>query len=95
MRTPKELFLVSGYSEAFKKIIGNEAFEPACHYALMQLQSEMPPTTLPGTPSDPYISMDANSQMFGARRLLAILHSLSDPVKPPTPPKRESLNYGS
>lgn len=93
MRSPKEAFLTSGHAATFQKIVGSEAFEPACQYALLQLQYEMPPTTVPGTPTDVYYAIDANSQMFGARRVLAILASLPEPIKPPIQPKRESLNY--
>lgn len=93
MRTPKECWLTSGHSEAWKSIIGKPEFDPACHHALMILASEMPPTTVPGIPADPYIAIDANSQMFGARRVLAILASLSDPVPKPTTTKAPTLKY--
>lgn len=69
------------------------AFDHACQYALMQLQHEMPPTTVPGHPCDPYLAIDANSQMFGARRVLEILATLSDPIKTPAPLKTEQLKY--
>lgn len=94
MRSPKESFLTSGHSGEFRGLVASEAFEPACQYALLQLQYEMPPTTVPGIPTDPYHAIDANSQMFGARRVLAILANLSEPIKPPTTVKKESLNYG-
>lgn len=93
MRTPKEAFLTSGHSSEFSKLIAHEAFEAACNYALMQLQFEMPPTNLPGVPTDPYIAIDANSQMFGAKRVLAILQSLPEPIKPHTAPKERRLSY--
>jgi hypothetical protein len=93
MRTPKESWLTSGHSSAFAKIVASESFEPACDYALLQLQSEMPPTTVPGTPSDPYIALDANSQMFGAKRVMAILQSLSEPIKPPTKTKEPTIYH--
>lgn len=93
IRTPKESFLTSGHSSAFSKLVASEAFEPACQYALLQLQYEMPPTAVPGMPTDPYHGIDANSQMYGARRVLTILASLSEPIKPPIQPKRESLHY--
>lgn len=93
MTTPKESFLQSGLSADFKKIAGNPAFLVACDYALMELQSRMPPNTTPSLPTDPYVGLDANGQMFGARRVIDILQSLSEPVKPPTQIKRESLYH--
>lgn len=93
MRTPKESWLTSGHSSAFSKVVSTECFEPACQYALLQLQYEMAPTVVPGNPSDPYIAIDANSQMFGAKRVLAILNSLSEPIKTPTAPKERRLSY--
>lgn len=84
---------MSGHAAAFSKLVASEAFEPACDYALLQLQSEMPATTIPGITADPITAIDANSQMQGARRVLAILQSLSEPIKPPTQPKRDKLNY--
>lgn len=93
MRPPKESWLTSGHSASFAKLVASESFEPACQHALMQLQSELPPTAVPGVPTDPYIGLDANSQMFGARRVLAILSSLSEPAKPSTTPKSQTLHY--
>lgn len=93
MRTPKESWLTSGHSAAFGKLVSQECFEPACQSALLQLQSEMPPTTVPGIPSDPHIALDANSQMFGARRVLEILSHLSEPLKEPKPSKERRLSY--
>ena len=93
MRPPKDCFLTSGHSVAFSKLVASESFEPACNYALLQLQSEMAPTTMPGTPTDPYIAMDANSQMFGAKRVLAILSTIAEPIKQPTAPKQHKLTY--
>lgn len=93
LRSPKESFLTSGHAATFQKIVGSEAFEPACQHALLQLQYEMPPTTVIGSVTDPYYAIDANSQMYGARRVLDILLSLSEPMKPQTQQKRESLHY--
>lgn len=94
MRTPKESFLVSGHAKNWGMIISQESFEVACEYALLQLQSQMMPTTIPGTSTDPYISIDANSQMWGARRVIQILSNLSIPETPPPKPKQDKLNYG-
>jgi hypothetical protein len=92
MRTPKESFLVSGHAAEFAKLVANEHFCPACEYALLQLQSEMAPSSVPGQPTDPYVGLDSNSQMFGARRVLKIMQDLPIPEKS-TQPKRESLHY--
>lgn len=93
METPKANFLLSGLSADFKKVSSNSAFLVACDYALMELQCRMAPNTTPGLPTDPYIGIDANAQMFGARRVIEILQSLSEPVKQPSALKRESLYH--
>lgn len=94
MQTPREHFQLSGKSPAWQKVIASvPEFEVACDYALLQLQSEMVPTTISGAPTDPYHAIDANSQMWGARRVIEILRTLHEPVKPPTQPKRETLHY--
>lgn len=93
MRSPHEVFLNSGHADAWKKIVASSAFEPACHLALAQLSSQLAPTTTPGLPTDPYVAIDANSQMFGARRVLEILYSLSDPIKASTESKHNTLHY--
>lgn len=93
MRTPKQSFLTSGHASVFSKLVAYEAFEPACQYALLQLQSEMAPTTVPGIPCDPYIGLDSNSQMYGARRVLEILSSISEPIKEKSSTKKDTLNY--
>ena len=77
----------------WKKIAAHESFEPACVHAMMQLASEMAPTTHPSLPTDPYVAIDANGQMHGAARVLEILHTLAEPVTQPAPMKRESLHY--
>lgn len=94
MRTPHESFLLSGNGPAFKDMCSKACFEVACDYALLQLVHEMAPNTRPGSPTDPYVGLDANAQITGARRLVAILFSLHEPVKPQSPIKREGLNYG-
>lgn len=94
MRTPRESFLLSGKADAWKKVIASvPELDIACDYALLQLQYEMPGNTHPGLPTDPYVGLDANAQMQGARRVLDILKTLHEPVKEPTQPKRESLHY--
>jgi hypothetical protein len=94
MKTPRESFQVSGKAAEFRRCVGNEAFEPACEYALLQLATEMPHNCHPSLPTDPYVGLDANAQMHGARRVLEILQTIADPIKPPTDEKRNTLNYG-
>lgn len=93
MRTPRESFLLSGKAGDFKKVAATEAFEVACDYALLQLQSDMLPNRLPGLPIDPCAGLDANAQMQGAARVLDILKTIAEPSKPPEALKRESLHY--
>ncbi len=94
MRSPRESFHLTGKASTWGKTMASfPEFETACDYALLQLQSEMVPTAIPGAPTDPYHAIDANSQMWGARRVIEILRTLHDPTKSPTPTKRESLHY--
>ena len=91
--TPKERFLISGHAKAFLDMINSEHFGPACDYALLELQYQIPPNTTPNLPTDPYVGLDANAQMWGAKRVIEILKQLAEPVKEPEPLKRESLHY--
>ena len=93
MRTPRESFLLTGKAADFQKIAASEAFETACDYALLELQHQMPPNTTPSLPTDPYVGLDANAQMWGARRVIELLKTLAEPIKTTTPPKRDSLHY--
>ena len=94
MRTAKESFLLSGKAGAWKKVVDTvPELDAACEYALLQLASEMPYNLQPGLPTDVMVGFDANAQMKGAARVLEILKTISDPIKPPITPKKESLNY--
>ena len=93
-KTPRESFLATGTAKDFEKIVATVAFDLACDYALLELQSLMPPNLVPNLPTDPYIGLDANAQMTGAARVIRILKTLHEPVKPPTTPKRDTLHYG-
>lgn len=93
MPTPRESFLLTGKAAEFKRVVASESFETACDYALLHLLSQMPPNTMPGLPTDPYVGLDANAQMNGARRVIEILKSLAEPVKEPKPIKRDQLHY--
>lgn len=86
---------MSGMAATWLKIVGQECFEPACQHALMQLQSTMRPTVgVESLPTDPMVAVDANSRMHGAREVLEILASLSQPDKKKEPQvDRPGLHY--
>lgn len=92
-RSPKESFQLTGKSADFAKIRASEAFETACDYALLELLWHMPPNNTPNLPTDPYVGIDANAQLFGAKRIIEILKTIAEPVKPVEPPKRPTLSY--
>ena len=91
--TPREKFQVSPYAKDFAALAVKESFEPACDYALLQLQSEMPGNTHPSLPTDPYVGLDANAQMQGAMRVLDILKTIYQKQEPPKPIARQTLKY--
>lgn len=92
--TPRDSFLRLPQAKEWQRILADApAVEIACEFALLQLQSEMPPSILPDRQADPFIGFDANSQMQGAMRVLRILKTLCEPQGPPTQPKRNTLNY--
>ena len=93
MATPRESFQLSGIAAEFKKVVSADYFDVACDYAVLQLLSEMPSNQRAGAPVDPYTGMDSNAQMHGARRVLDILKSLAEPIKPTTPTKRETIYH--
>jgi hypothetical protein len=76
----KEMFLSSTWKVGMEKIAMTEDFMRACDYALLSLQEQMLPTTRPDRPTDPYVGLDANSQMMGAMRVIAILKELHLPM---------------
>lgn len=84
MRTPKESFLLTGKAGDWKKIVASDAFEHACNHALLELASDM---------KDP-MNPTGLAQIIGARRVLEILQTISEPETEPKPMKKESLhNY--
>ena len=84
MRTPHESFLLSGKAPAWAKVVaGVPELETACDYALLEMASEI---------NDP-MNPTGLAQIVGARRVLEILKTIAEPVKPPTTAKRESLHY--
>ena len=93
MRTPRESFQLSGKAADFKKIAATEAFEVACDYALMELQQQMPPNCTPSLPTDPYVGIDANAQMWGAKRVIELLKNLAEPTKAPEQTRRQTIYH--
>ena len=94
MVTPKEHFLISGKAPAWATVVAKvPELDTACDYALLELLSQMPANTQPQLPTDPYVGLDANAQMCGARRVLEILKTIAEPIKPSESTKRESLHY--
>lgn len=93
MRAPRDSFKLTGHGEAFARLRATVPFETACDYALLELQAQMPPNTTPSLPTDPYVGLDANAQMFGARRVIEILKALGDPDKPRDTTPRPTLHY--
>jgi hypothetical protein len=94
MKTPRESFQLSGKAEEWKKVVESvPALQTACDYALLELQSQMPPNTTPSLPTDPYVGLDANAQMWGARRVIEILKTIAEPVTQPEPVKPRTLYH--
>jgi hypothetical protein len=83
MRTSRESFLLTGKAPDWKRLVASDAFEPACLHALMQLASEI---------SDP-LNPTGLAQIIGARRVLEILGTISEPETMPKPTPRETLHY--
>ena len=80
IHSAKEMFLSSPWKVGMEKISGTEDFMRACDYSLLSLQEQMLATTRPDRPTDPYVGLDANSQMMGAMRVIAILKELHLPI---------------
>lgn len=81
--TYKEKFLASGAKQDFEKIVALPAFSVACDYALLILTDELPQTLSPNLMVDPTVSVNANSQLQGAKRMIEILSHLHEPIEPP------------
>jgi hypothetical protein len=86
--TARERFLTSPHRAEFEKIATSAAFESACDYALLALESEMPSSL-----ADPSKSWDYGCHMIGARRVLAILKELHVAPEPAPALKAKTLNY--
>lgn len=86
-RTPKDSFLSSPHRREWDEIMGKDSFHFACDYALLVLEDSLP---LRATPNE---AADCHQQMIGARKVLDILKTLSEPVTKPKPFNPPSLNY--
>ena len=82
-RSPKETFATSVHREAMQKITMAEPFLIGCDYALLVLGEQL----------DNAMDMTAQAQLVGARRVLDILKTIGEPIKPPEERKRHGLNY--
>ena len=82
-RPPAQTFKTSAHREPMEKIAMTEPFLVACDYALIMYAEEM------NTPMDPV----GLAQIIGARRVLEILKTIGDPIKPEQPKKPQGLNY--
>jgi hypothetical protein len=87
-RSARTAFCESQHRVGHEKITMTESFQAACDYSLLALLEEMPEA------ADPSKGWDSHSQMIGARRVLDILKTIHQPIKPPKPLKPETLNYG-
>lgn len=87
IRHPKDTFLASTSKVPFEAVASSDAFHIACDYALLVLSEETP---LRPTPNE---AADAHQQMVGARRVLNILKTLSEPREKPREPIGPKLNY--
>jgi hypothetical protein len=81
--TPRENFQTSGHAKPFAALVASEHFEPACEYALLEMVSEI---------HDP-MNPTGLAQIIGARRVLEILKTLSEPIKPPERMPKQTLHY--
>lgn len=82
-RSPRETFATSAHREAMQKITMAEPFLVGCDYALLALGEELTNALDP----------TAQAQIVGARRVLDILKTIGEPIKPPEERKRHGLNY--
>lgn len=87
IRPPKEAFIASTYRREWEEIAGKDAFHFACDYALLVLEDGFP---LRATPND---AADSHQQMIGARKVLDILKTMSEPTTKPRPINPPTLNY--
>jgi len=85
IESPKQTFLLSPHRLFHEKVATTDAFRAACDYSMLQLMNELRSTVTVGLPTDPYVGMDANSQLCGAKRIIEILKTIHEPM--PTPPK--------
>lgn len=84
MSTPRESFQRSGKATAWKKVVESvPELDYACDYALLVMQDDI---------RDP-MNPTGLAQIIGARRVLEILRTIHEPIKPKEPEKKQSLHY--
>lgn len=88
MTTAKQLLKQRQEFKAYPSLLSNEAFEPACHAALMGLVESLPPGA-----TDPSKAWDAYLQIVGARKVLDLLGRLHEDDEVPKPEQWPTLNY--
>lgn len=88
MITAKKLLHGRPEYKAYPSLLSNEAFEPACHAALMELVESLPPGA-----ADPSKAWDSYLQIVGARKVLDLLGRLHEPDATPKPEQWPTLNY--
>ena len=90
LRSPREKFQSNvAQREAFEKILLSPVFEAATDAALLQMQMDAP------DPVDMAKGWDAHSQMAGAKRFLAILCTIHQPITTPKRPKEPTLDWNA
>ena len=87
LRTARKKFVESEFAEAFQRIVQTEAFEEACHAALLTMVEEIAPHTTSLMASDAAVRLD------GAKRLIEILETIWQKQEEPKSVNKRSLNY--
>lgn len=93
IESAKQTFILSPHRLAHEKVVMTDAFRAACDYSMLELISQLRETTTAGLPTDPYVGLDSNSQLVGARKVLAILKTIHEPIHEPKSRRTESLDY--
>ena len=87
LRTSRKKFVESEFAEAFQRIVQTEAFEEACHAALLTMVEEQSPMI-----SGPDAA-DAAVRLAGAKRLIEILDTIWQKEEQPNIVTKKTLNY--
>ncbi len=88
MKSAKELFQASPAFIAYKEILNNAGFEPACHAALSDFVE-----SLPANAGDPSKAWDCYLQIVGARAVLERLSRLHELPEKNRPDPWPTLHY--